>query len=131
MSITLATLPEATAQEVFDHVALHLLTQMQVSMRTRNLDNPEMGEVCAYRGDNGLKCAAGALISDDEYNELMEGKSWLDLVAENVAPDDHWAFITALQKIHDTYDPPLWHEKLSALARAYNLTPPADRTCTS
>jgi hypothetical protein len=55
--ITLETLPQATAQEVFDQVATHLLTQRQRSTTKGN---------CAYRGDDGLKCAAGCLLGPDD-----------------------------------------------------------------
>ena len=66
--ITLKTLEQATAQEVFDQVAEHMLTQYELSM---------LNDTCVYRGYSGLKCAAGCLIGDDEYNnELMEGFTW-------------------------------------------------------
>ena len=65
--ITLKTLGKATAQEVFDQVATHLLTQNE-----RSLD----GASCSYRNCDGLKCAAGCLISDDEYDNQMEGIDW-------------------------------------------------------
>lgn len=57
MKITLKNLHEATEQQVFDQVAGHLLTQKEV------LPSP----ACFYRGPNGLKCAAGCLIANDEY----------------------------------------------------------------
>ncbi len=56
MTITLATLPEATAQEVYSQVRKHLLTQKMKSI--------EEGKGCVYRGPDGLMCAAGCLISD-------------------------------------------------------------------
>lgn len=75
--ITLATLPSATEKEVFDQVSDHLLSQKIRSMKDG---------VCLYRMSDGRKCAAGCLISDDEYNEEIEGKSWYDLVRSGIVP---------------------------------------------
>lgn len=33
----------------------------------------EDGDVCAYRGDSGAKCAVGHLIDDEHYNISLEG----------------------------------------------------------
>ena len=56
-TINLSNLAQASTQEVFDFVAIHLLTQ-----------NEKSGDdqVCYYRSPTGLKCAAGCLIADDE-----------------------------------------------------------------
>ncbi len=54
-------------QELFTKVATHLLTQNARSL------NASMQ--CAYRGANGLKCAAGALIPDELYHDRMELRS--------------------------------------------------------
>ena len=51
-----------TSQEVFDVVAKHLLTQ-----NAKSMDDP-WDEMCAYRGENGRRCAVGALIPDDLYS---------------------------------------------------------------
>jgi hypothetical protein len=59
---------EVTPQEVFDLVARHLLVQGQKSIiRVSNSRSK-----CAYRGDDGLKCAIGALISDEVYYDGLE-----------------------------------------------------------
>ena len=75
MTITLKTLGQATAQEVFDQVSSHLLTQMKKSI------NPKNPSLCVYHADSGLKCAAGCLISDDEYTPRMAALGW-DLLCE-------------------------------------------------
>lgn len=94
--ITLKTLEQATAQEVFDQVALHLLTQGERSIN-------EEGN-CAYRGRMGLKCAGGCLIGDDEYDERMENKSWNSgRMAEFGVPKAHKQLILSLQVIHDNH----------------------------
>ena len=103
MTITLATLSQATAQEVFDQVATHLLKQ-----KTRSTS--ENG--CAYRGPNGLKCAAGCLISDEEYKPDMEGAVWTRLFYNGYVSSHHMELIRGLQIIHDSYPPAEWEHEL-------------------
>lgn len=112
MTITLATLPQATAQEVFDQVATHLLKQ---NKKSENLVR------CAYRGPDGLKCAAGCLISDQEYDELMEGKPWHMLVDSGDCPVEHHSLICTLQKVHDEGSVEDWSTLLQAVATKFNL----------
>lgn len=78
-------------------------------------------EVCAYRGDLGLKCAAGCLIPDDQYTLDLEGISWFNLVKENKASSNCTELIDKLQIIHDMYDPKYWLSELYELARNKNL----------
>lgn len=94
MTITLATLPQATAQEVYSQVRKHLLTQKIKSMS-------EERKGCVYHGPDGLMCAAGCLIAEQEYRETMEGRIWKYLVEDCVVPAVHSALIAKLQEIHD------------------------------
>lgn len=112
--ITLKTLDAATEQEVFDQVAEHLLKQNAQSKH-------DLG--CAYRGNNGLKCAAGCLIADNEYSEEFENRGWAVLV-RNIPnfPKRHSGLIQGLQAIHDTSPPVCWPYYLQELAREYRLT---------
>ena len=48
-------------QEVFNQVADHLLTQMKRSYSKKH-------KGCQYRGPNGLKCAVGGILTDDEVD---------------------------------------------------------------
>jgi len=114
MNITLATLSQATEQQVFDHVATHLLTQ-NCKSRCESDDN------CMYRGEHNLKCAAGCLIADDEYNIFLENNTWNILVRENRAPNVHRHLISALQNIHDNQPVEEWYSFLENLAFTYNL----------
>ena len=108
--ITLATLPQATEQEVFDQAAKHLLTQNTKST---------VGDVnCRYRGENGLMCAAGCFISDDEYDPEMEGEIWQELI---LAPNKHKELINDLQIIHDDCLVEDWESELVDLAKGYDL----------
>ena len=119
MQITLATLKDATAQQVFDQVKTHLLTQNQKA-------KPLSYGACQYRYE-GLKCAAGCLISDDEYSPDMEvgalgGGSWPRLVHTYIVPEWHKDLITALQCIHDDYMMDEWASRLHLLACDFGLT---------
>lgn len=115
--ITLKTLPKATAQEVFDQVTRHLLTQMKRAVSSELIG----GNGCMYRLGN-LKCAAGCLIGDDEYNEaLMEHHDWSSLLSRKLVPRAHFDLILELQQIHDGYLPLTWRAQLKCLAKRLNF----------
>jgi len=117
MRITLKTLPQATAQEVFDQVARHMLKQNARSLLGKN--------ACAYRGKGGMMCAAGCLMADDEYdNKLMEGRSWQGLATTGVVPHEHHGLIGQLQYIHDQSDPGDWPHLLKKCAERHEVTMP-------
>lgn len=119
--ITLKTLPTATKQEVFDQVATHLIRQCRKSLKEKYLLRP----IGAYRGDGGLKCAAGCLIADDEYDIGMERTLWRDLISQGKVPKEHWLLIDALQVVHDWMAKPddihSWISGLKYVAERYNL----------
>lgn len=119
MNITLATLAQATPQAVFDQVVTHLLTQNKESKNS---------EGCAYRGDGGLKCAAGCLISDDEYRSEMEDKTWKGLrkgmVAAVKVPARHSSLVTRLQNLHDNHLVRDWPAGLETIAAQSRLKLP-------
>lgn len=119
--ITLKTLPQATAQEVFDQVATHLLKQNKKAIR-------ESDGSCMYRTSSGLKCAAGCLIGDDEYTYEFEWQSWGDLATERIVTDSHFDLIFGLQRIHDNSKPSDWCARLEILAQELGLTMPKDLT---
>lgn len=115
--ITLKTLPQATAQEVFDQVARHLLTQNE-----RCETAPEMyHNACCYRY-NDLKCAAGCLIGDNEYHLEMEDANWISLVELNFVPPHHEPLISDLQIVHDEAPIKNWPKRLARLAIKYKLS---------
>lgn len=115
-TVTLANLAECSKQEIFDHVARTMKAQGFVR---------SMGEYagkCAYRSNHfdpaeGLRCAAGACMTDEEYttlNEVLlnydqanaEGSPWDGLVRrthKSVFPitREHMDFIGRLQAAHD------------------------------
>lgn len=109
MNITLATLHLFTAQQVFEKVATHLLTQ--------NAKSESEAEICQYRTKSGLMCAAGCLIADEEYDSKMEGYNW----CHGRFPDVHKHLIADLQKLHDLDDVEDWYDGLLGIAKDYKL----------
>lgn len=118
--ITLKTLSQASAQEVFDQVAEHLLTQNRKSLN--EYVEKSRGQLCAYRGLDGAMCAAGCLIADDEYDaDELELTNWDRLAYMGKVPKNHVHLIADLQYIHDRNDPDCWHRQLEKLANQYKL----------
>ena len=107
--ITLKTLHQATLQEIFNQAANHLLTQNEKS-KGLIIHNaiPELGIAessnisCKYRNKEGLKCAIGVFISDEEYNEKIN-------------------LLKKLQRTHDAYKVEEWKERLILIAHEFNL----------
>lgn len=102
------------AQTVFNKVARHLLTQKK---RCANSEN------CLYHSKNGLKCAAGCLIPDEQYDDIKdkEGKSWIHLVFHKLVSSSHMNLIESLQYIHDDHPPEEWKDSLCRLATKFGL----------
>lgn len=109
---TMIKLPD-TLQEIFDIVSTHLLTQNARSVNDEH--------TCMYRGENGMKCAAGILIPDDQYAREYEFTSWDKLQAEKLVPSQFCDEIRELQKIHDNLSPEDWPNRLKRFAIKYNL----------
>lgn len=106
-----------TAQEIYDTVAEHMLKQNQRS----TLLSIAGYDACAYRGMDGLKCAAGCLIPEEIYQVIFEGYSWPEMISDFDFPKDHWELITKLQNIHDHIDPKNWRKGLTIIANSYSL----------
>lgn len=120
-----------TRQEVFNTVVKHLMTQRKQSIA------PEHG--CAYRGDNGLKCAVGVLINDECYDERFEGETVNDpfvqrALSDSCVPMDYGTvdMLFDLQCIHDSSDYEFIneasyhltnvHRRIAEVAKDYDLT---------
>lgn len=123
MTITLATLSEATAQEVYSQVRNHLLTQGRKSERWCKDEQLRNIAICVYHSEDGTRCAAGCLVADEEYSESFEGDSWAGLVRRGWVPDTHSALIERLQMIHDSFPPADWLFSLDYLAQESDLIP--------
>lgn len=108
-----------TKQEVFDKVLAHLRAQGRKALDDRRQ--------CMYRAPDGAKCAAGCLISDEQYGPRLEGKSanmskvHAALSASGV-PEDAMPVVQELQGIHDSHSPDQWEAEFARLAKEYGLT---------
>lgn len=95
MNISLANLGETSLQDIFNHVAEHMLTQ--------NKQAQDEDGNCKYRAEDGLTCAVGCLIDADEYSETMEGES-VDSVLKQAGVTldaEKVELLMCLQNIHD------------------------------
>lgn len=114
-----------TTQEVFTKVATHLLKQ---NRRSLLIDADEQGTPCAYRGADGLKCAAGVLINDGQYDETLENHTSDSVVVSaalersGVSSED-LKLVRRLQLVHDRYQPEEWSYQLYELAKGWGLDP--------
>ena len=115
-------------QEAFETIIRHLMNQK----RRCATDNGE----CYYRHpfEPGLKCAAGALIPDEYYEEQMERRGIGSLIDTNEGRNGRLQndikklfmgidlnLLTALQGMHDNVNPGLWKQKLYVISMNYNL----------
>jgi hypothetical protein len=101
--------------------------------------------MCAYRSPDGLKCAVGHMISDEQYNSDFETKI-ASFVLEKLGislTEKEDNFVTALQCAHDgnyyggffeqlsertrnLMTPEKMKERLEIVANRYNLEIPKD-----
>lgn len=101
-----------TLQEIFDKVAIHLIKQNKRS---------ELNGSCAYRGENGLMCAAGILIPDEEYKPKFEKQTWRNLTLTGEVENKFSNEIRRLQIIHDDTYYKNWYDSLVRFAQEYKL----------
>lgn len=116
-------------QEVFNKIKAHLLSQ-----KKRSVFQPAQSSIlettCAYRGDDGLKCAVGCLISDEAYTPEIElNYSDSSIVRDALTKsgiemtDTMRLMIGRLQRIHDVAPVEHWEAHLNDAAKDYNLQP--------
>lgn len=126
-----------TNQELFDAVVSGLRKQGCKSLTNLNAivwggERPNDTLACAYRGDNGTKCAVGQVIPDEVYNTRIENKSvsWITTIW-----DDSYKLpwnkksvplLSELQGVHDMADTKNWEHNWKQLAVEFDLiyTPP-------
>ena len=105
-----------TAQEVFDTVVNHFKTQKVPAVTGRR---------CLYRTPDGLKCAAGILIKDEDYSPDMEGTDFSGIASDLPYLYDHVDLIQRLQDVHDSVGVELLttftRNKLKEVAEEYSL----------
>lgn len=114
-------------QETFDKIVNGLRNQGEPAKKE--------GRGCCYRIEEDgcvLKCAAGQLISDDEYNEKFEGFSVSDkdnpekndysLVGEFLYKKGHYLpLVRALQEVHDEHSVDSWEDLFEEVAKRFGL----------
>lgn len=106
-------------QELFDRISKHLLNQNERSIE-------HISGVCRYRGDNGLKCAVGAIIPDEKYSGHIEGVIVYSEYIISCLPVRYRGkssidFLAKLQKLHDQLPVDLWKQRLEEIAKDENL----------
>lgn len=113
-----------TNQEAFNKIVARLMDGMgQAADRSG----------CMYRAPNGLKCAVGCLIPDDEYDPRMESRkvSRLGMFNLQCLNGLNLNMLSNAQYVHDC--PDCWNGKalnhegvqmLQEIAANYNLTMP-------
>lgn len=102
-------------KEVFEIVRQHLMAQGAKSFR---------GARCAYRGADGLMCAVGVLIPDDQYQESMDAKiSQLPDIQKSCPAlrTVNYGLLAELQWLHDCVWPVDWAERLEKLEKSYGF----------
>lgn len=99
-------------QEMFDKVLAHSRKQKKRAVC------PEGN--CQYRTKDGLKCFAGALLSDEQYETIRENTGLLqNSVFEEIT--DNIVFLSRLKAIHDCNSPDDWEDRFRMVARDNGL----------
>ena len=109
-----------TTQEAFNTMVKHLRAQGVPSIDYR------IG--CLYRGPNGLKCAVGCLISDEEYRPDMETFKASVLIRNGVVSglsEVDLDLLDRMQRLHDCNHPDDWEDGFQRIATDYRLEMPA------
>lgn len=107
------------AQDIFDKVAKHLLTQ---NAKSENAEG-----MCMYRGPGELRCAAGWIIPDNLYNSKMETRrmyavfSDFPKVAEYLGRENS-ELVQRLQDVHDQEPVEYWPTALKVVAEKFELS---------
>jgi hypothetical protein len=121
-------------QEAFDTVVKHLRAQGKRCVGVYYAG--QISPTCLYRGADGLKCAAGILISDEEYASWMEGMGIIGILITGKCPNSlrsklqnvDQTLLMELQDVHDNSPEVEWEEKLHRLATRFDLTIPSQET---
>jgi hypothetical protein len=92
----------------------------------------------AYRGVLGTKCAIGCLISDEEYDKIIENYTFEEVgyyylaqgnsrlssyLIEDREPlnDMRWLMLRELVKLHDEWKTKYWRAQLRRIAKRYRV----------
>jgi hypothetical protein len=112
-----------TRQEIFNAAYIGLHGQGW----KKSTDGAESSPACMYRGKNGLKCAIGHCIADEDYVPHLEGRfvrSEGVLCAAKIALGDQ-LFAGEMQRQHDLASSAAeMKTRFEAFAKQHNLTIP-------
>lgn len=118
MKLELGNTATYSNQSVFDYAVAHMAAQ---GRRSTNGDSR-----CLYRGPDGLMCAVGCLIPDEEYSPSLE-----DMVVMNITPKQlpqallpygDNTLLHQLQRCHDqALSPSRLREMLTMVAEDFSL----------
>ena len=109
-----------TTQELFDKMALHLLSQNERS------ESHDYYPRCKYRM-GVLRCAIGCLIPDHKYHDDMEGQDigeLSDSIEDSIGREldsSEWYLLQEMQHVHDSDSIPLWGENIERVAAKFDL----------
>lgn len=128
MTITLSNMGQFSLQDIYNQGVTHLLTQNRPSIHF----DKDGEEHCLYRGPDGLKCVAGAFMTDSEYDEGMEGSDFEYAASRcptSTATKEQVGLMMAMQRIHDGVlyleEPAkVWAKRLKGLADEAGLEMP-------
>jgi len=119
-------------QEVFTKIVNHLRKQNAKSMAMIFPPEPSREDSygCAYRGDGGLMCAVGCLITDEAYTDRMENSPAyssfvIDILEKSGLGKIDMAdgnFLRAMQKIHDDVPIDAWEDSFMRVANVWEVT---------
>ncbi len=100
-------------QQAYTKSRNFLLTQMK---RCTN------GVECKYNDIDGMHCAIGSLIPQNEYDPTFEGNDITVIQSEvPTLKDLDPELLELLQRVHDGFEPDQWEYELDAVARKLNL----------
>lgn len=114
-----------TMQEIFDKVAVHLLTQNAKSTVLADDDR----SACLYHGYDGLCCAIGCLIPPEVETEYFNSfpingipNHVRELMGVDLSQASVYRLLESLQRIHDQHEVYYWRVRLAELADRLTLS---------
>jgi hypothetical protein len=116
-------------QELFNQIVSHLRSQNAICQRMLRPGIPQ----CMYRSPDGLKCAVGCLIPDDEYVAVMEDHDLYLVIDMLKSPlkeklKRHTQLLIQMQLVHDSKPVSKWEAEFKGYATRNGLVLPAKET---
>src|SRR6056297_2767336 len=91
-------------QEAFDKVLKHIREQGKAAVKVTVCSDGIEKEECCYRGPDGIMCAVGCLIPDEEYDSELEGMP-VEEIPQDLMPKSlrglNTDLLDSLQDAHD------------------------------